>query len=124
MQKLAIFMAIGVLLFSGAAKAVDAVEKTGPAKARTFHVLDYGAVGDDKTDNTDAFSSCLKDVIAAGGGRMMIPDGIYRGRIIIPGTKEWITIEIVGESEPTPVWGTIGTFVFPKTNRMIERKKK
>jgi len=55
---------------------------------------------------------------------MFIPDGIYRGRIIIPGTKEWITVEIAGESEPTPVWGTIGTFVFPKTNRMIERKKK
>ena len=55
---------------------------------------------------------------------MFIPDGIYRGRIIIPGTKEWITVEIAGESEPTPVWGTIGTFAFPKTNRMIERKKK
>lgn len=120
MQKLAIFMAIGVLLFSGPAKAVDAGEKAGPAKARTFNVLNYGAVGDDKTDNTDAFSACLKDVIAAGGGRMMIPDGIYRGRIIIPGTKEWITIEIVGESEPTPVWGTIGAFPMPNNGTIIK----
>ena len=51
---------------------------------------------------------------------MFIPDGIYRGRIIIPGTKEWITVEIAGESEPTPVWGTIGTFAFPKNGTIIK----
>jgi len=89
-------------------------------KSRTFNVLNYGAVGDDKTDNTAAFSACLKAVIAGGGGRMFIPDGIYRGRIIIPGTKEWITVEIAGESEPTPVFGTIGTFVFPKNGTIIK----
>ena len=88
--------------------------------ARVFNVLNYGAVGDDKTDNTEAFSACLKAVFAVGGGKMFIPDGIYRGRIIIPGTKEWITVEIAGESEPTPVWGTIGTFVFPKNGTMIK----
>ena len=54
------------------------------SNARTFNVLDYGAKGDDQTDNTEAFSACLKAVIEAGGGRMFIPDGIYRGRIIIP----------------------------------------
>jgi hypothetical protein len=89
-------------------------------KSRTFNVLNYGAVGDDKTDNTAAFSACLKAVIAGGGGRMFIPDGIYRGRIIIPGTKEWITVEIAGESEPTPVFGTIGAFVFPKNGTIIK----
>jgi hypothetical protein len=89
-------------------------EKTTKAEgtrgSRTFNVLNYGAKGDDKTDNTEAFSACLKAVIEAGGGRMYLPDGVYRGRIIIPGTKKWITVEIVGESEPTPVWGTIGAF--------------
>jgi hypothetical protein len=88
--------------------------------AATFNACDYGAVGDDKTDNTEAFSACLKAVIAAGGGKMFIPDGIYRGRIVIPGTKAWITVEIAGESEPTPVWGTIGTFVFPKNGTIIK----
>ena len=97
-----------------------AVAPAATVKSRTFNVLNYGAVGDDKTDNTEAFSACLKAVIAAGGGRMFIPDGIYRGRIIIPGTKEWITVEIAGESEPTPVWGTIGTFVFPKNGTIIK----
>ena len=69
-------------------------EKTFTINSRTFNVLDYGAMGDDATDNTAAFSACLNAIIAAGGGRMFLPDGIYRGRILIPGTKEWITIEI------------------------------
>jgi pimeloyl-ACP methyl ester carboxylesterase len=96
---------------------------TTQAKARnsrTFNVLDYGAKGDDKTDNTEAFSACLEAVIAAGGGRMFIPDGIYRGRIIITGTKAWITVEIIGESEPTPVFGTIGAFPFPANGTIIK----
>lgn len=92
----------------------------GPRSSRTFNVLDYGAKGDDKTDNTEAFSACLEAVLEAGGGRMFIPDGIYRGRIIIPGTKAWITVEIIGESEPTPVFGTIGAFPFPKNGTIIK----
>ncbi|QTN30918.1 hypothetical protein HZ994_00775 [Akkermansiaceae bacterium] len=87
---------------------------------RLFNAKDYGAVGDDKSDNTEAFSACLDAVIQEGGGRMLIPDGVYRGRIIIPGTKEWITVEIVGESEPTPVFGTIGAFPFPKNGTIIK----
>jgi len=78
----------------------------------TFTVLDYGAVGDDKTDNTAAFSACLKAVIEAGGGRMYLPAGVYRGKITIPPFQaaSWIAIEIVGESQPAPVFGTIGSF--------------
>ncbi len=93
------------------------VDTTSP---RVFNVLGYGAVGDDKTDNTEAFSACLKAVIEAGGGRMFIPDGIYRGRIIIPGTKKWITVEIAGESEPTPVFGTIGTIPLQKNGTIVK----
>jgi hypothetical protein len=83
-----------------------------PLRAASFDVTDYGAVGDDGTDNTAVFTACLNAIIAAGGGKMYLPDGVYRGRIIIPpqGGPSWITIEIVGESEPTPVFGTIGSF--------------
>jgi hypothetical protein len=41
-----------------------------PAHAVTFNVTAYGAVGDDRTDNTAAFTACLKAVVAAGGGKM------------------------------------------------------
>ena len=87
---------------------------------RVFNAVDYGAVGDDKSDNTKAFSICLGEVIKSGGGRMYLPAGVYRGRIIIPGTKQWITVEILGESEPTPVFGTIGAFPFPKNGTIIQ----
>lgn len=82
-----------------------------PLRAATFDVKNYGAVGDDSTDNTTAFTACLNAVIKAGGGKMYLPDGVYRGRITVPPVSEpsaTIAIEIVGESEPPPVFGTIG----------------
>lgn len=97
----------GVIPSSGDEEAPARVDG---AKTRVFNVLGYGAVADDKTDNTRAFSACLEAIVGAGGGRMILPNGVYRGRIIIPGIKDWMTIEIAGESEPTPVFGTIGSF--------------
>ncbi len=85
-----------------------------------FNVKDYGAVGDNRTDNTEAFSACLKAVKEAGGGRIRIPAGTYCGRIIIPSSKKWMTIELTGESEPTPVFGTIGAFPFPTNGTIIK----
>ncbi len=83
-------------------------------QAATFNVTNYGAVADDKTDNTAAFTKCMDAIIAAGGGKMLIPEGVYQGRIIIPPVSKpapsWITVEIVGEGSPTPVFGTIGNF--------------
>src|SRR6478672_4972949 len=81
---------------------------------RVFNVRDFGALADDQTDNTAAFSKCLDALIADGGGQMVLPAGVYRGRIVIPPVSKpipsWITVEIVGEGEPTPVFGTIGNF--------------
>ncbi|MEY4566095.1 MAG: hypothetical protein RLY14_1065 [Planctomycetota bacterium] len=119
-----ILMTLGGCLATGTALSQDASEKktanANTVQARVFHAIQYGAVGDDHTDNTAAFSACMKDIIEAGGGRMLIPNGIYRGRIIIPGTKKWITVEIVGESEPTPIFGTIGSFEFPNNGTIIK----
>lgn len=104
---------------TGVAGGTERASATGSGRPRVFHVTDYGAAGDDRTDNTAAFSTCLQAVVAAGGGRMYLPDGVYRGRIEIPPVSAsvpgWITVEIVGASEPTPVFGTIGAF--PLQNR-------
>ncbi|MCE9609060.1 MAG: glycoside hydrolase family 55 protein [Chthoniobacter sp.] len=123
-----VLIAIGGLLLTGGAFAVDADAKDSPTagtvKSRVLNALNYGAVGDDKTDNTEAFSACLKAVIAAGGGRMVLPDGVYRGRIIIPAVSKpipsWITIEIVGESEPAPVFGTVGSFPLQQNGTIVK----
>lgn len=92
----------------------DEAHPSRSGRPRVFNALDYGAVGDDETDNTAAFSACIEAVIQAGGGRMELPDGVFRGRIIIlPVSRplpSWITVEIVGAVEPTHVFGTIGSF--------------
>ena len=91
-----------------------APSRAAEAPAVVFDARAYGAVGDDATDNTAAFSRCLADVVAAGGGRMTIPAGVFRGRIIVPPVgrpaPSWISVEIVGAKEPVPVFGTIGDF--------------
>jgi len=128
MWKTMVLITMGSLLFAGAVVSVDGGENksstAAAVKSRTFNVLNYGAVGDDKTDNTEAFSACLKAVIEAGGGKMYLPDGVYRGRITIPPVSKplpsWITIEIVGESEPTPVFGTIGSFPLQDNGTIVK----
>jgi len=98
------------------------ISRSGPAEATAFNVLRYGAVGDGKTDNTGAFSACLKAVIDAGGGRMYLPAGVYCGRITIPAVEapKWISLEIVGESQPASVFGTVGRLELPSNNTIIK----
>jgi len=127
MKKTVVLITIGGWLLAGAAVAVDGGGETsssaGTATSRTFNVLEYGAMGDDETDNTEAFSACLKAVVAAGGGRMVLPDGVYRGQITIPPVSKplpsWLTIEIIGESEPATVWGTVGSFPLQQNATII-----
>lgn len=124
MLKITVLMTLcGWLMAVGALSTAAAEEKptrVDDAKSGVFNVLNYGAVADDKTDNTGAFSTCLKAIVEAGGGRMILPNGSYRGRIIIPGSKKWITIEIAGGSEPTPVFGTIGAFPLQSTGTILK----
>ena len=117
----------GIAGLAGIAKTcicVGFLVATLPLQAATFNVASYGAVADDSTDNTAAFTACLNAIIAAGGGRMYLPDGVYRGRITIPPVSQpipsWIAIEIVGESEPPPVWGTIGSFPLRQKGTIIK----
>jgi polygalacturonase len=45
---------------------------------RTFPVTDYGAVGDNSTDCTNAFREAVAACNAAGGGRVLVPQGTFR----------------------------------------------
>jgi polygalacturonase len=44
---------------------------------REFAVTDYGAVGDDRTDCTAAFRDAIAACSRAGGGRVVVPAGIF-----------------------------------------------
>jgi len=89
---------------------------------RTFNVVEYGAAGDGKTDDTQAFSACLEAVIEAGGGRMYLPAGVYLGRIVIPaaGRDNWVPLEIAGESQPVMLFGTVGRTEMPNNNAIVK----
>lgn len=44
---------------------------------RNFNVTDYGAVGDGKTDCSQAINKAISGANKAGGGRVVIPQGIF-----------------------------------------------
>ena len=45
---------------------------------RTFLLTDFGAVGDGTTLNTEAFTQAIAAVKKAGGGKLVVPKGIFR----------------------------------------------
>ncbi len=44
---------------------------------RDFVVTEYGAVGDGQKDNTEAFKQAIEACNAAGGGRVVVPEGNF-----------------------------------------------
>ena len=64
-----------------AAVDVSAAEHVKPALPdipdRTFTLTDFGAVGDGRTMNTDAFTKAIAAVDKAGGGRLVVPKGVF-----------------------------------------------
>jgi len=59
------------------ANAIVAGTKLPVIPDRTFSVLDYGARGDNSTDNTAAFASAITAANQAGGGTVVVPSGTY-----------------------------------------------
>ena len=63
---------------------VAAAEPVAPALPkipnRTFLLTDFGALPDGRTLNTDAFRRAVAAVARAGGGRLVVPTGVYRTR--------------------------------------------
>jgi polygalacturonase len=79
---LAIAAALTPAGFCGATLDVFAAENVKPAlpviPSRTFVVTDFGAVGDGRTLNTDAFKKAIAALDRAGGGKLIVPKGIFR----------------------------------------------
>jgi len=52
-------------------------QRTNHPEERIFNILDYGAVGDGITLNTDAINRTIEACFKAGGGRVIIPEGNF-----------------------------------------------
>ena len=59
-----------------AAKIVARIQPPSFPK-RDFNLKRYGAVGDSRTDATQAIARSIADCAAKGGGRIVIPKGVY-----------------------------------------------
>ena len=44
---------------------------------RTFNIVDFGAIGDGHTLNTDMFAETIQSCVKAGGGKIIVPQGIW-----------------------------------------------
>ena len=49
---------------------------------RVYNIADYGAVGDNKTDCSEAIQKAITACSEGGGGKVLIPEGIYQTKAI------------------------------------------
>jgi polygalacturonase len=72
----------GATLGFSATVNVASAENVKPALPsipdRTFALGDFGAVGDGVTMNTEAFKKAIAAVEKAGGGKLIVPKGVFR----------------------------------------------
>lgn len=64
----------------------DWIAEPDPREAGFFNIRDFGAVGDGRTDDTDAFRSAMAYIASRNGGTVRVPDGEYivSGPIALP----------------------------------------
>ena len=84
------FLAIVFLLFS------CSIQKEKSQNA-VYNILDYGAVADGKTINTASFQQAIDEANAAGGGKVIVPPGVYMSGCIQ--LKSNITLELLPGSK-------------------------
>lgn len=74
----------------------------------TVNVKDYGAKGDGTTDDTGAIQNAINTVYTAGGGTVVIPEGIFRVSSL---TRLWgssVSVNIVGSGMASTVLKKLG----------------
>src|SRR4051794_23386599 len=68
-------LALAVMFSAALARRSLASDAASPV--RVFSITDFGAVGDGKTMNSDAFQKAIQACSAAGGGRVTVPAGTF-----------------------------------------------
>jgi polygalacturonase len=74
-------LAFNVPIATAAGVDVSAAEHVRPALPkipnRTFKLESFGAVGDGRTMNTEAFTKAIDAIAKAGGGQLVVPKGVF-----------------------------------------------
>ncbi len=80
----------------------------------TWNVVEYGAKGDGRTDDTAAFQRALDAAGKAGGGIVLVPRGVYRfaGHLNVPSA---VTLKGIWESVPPTTACGIPVYPSPPT---------
>lgn len=83
------------------------------------YVTDFGAVGDDSTDNQAAFEAAIAHVSSLGGGTVKVPEGTFRvsDELTLPAR-----VSIIGEGQDTAIRTTSATaaILVPSGNQFIQ----
>ena len=100
-----------------------------------FDVTDSGATGDGTTGDTSAVQAAIDAAIAAGGGVVYFPRGVYKiggalqdtsrsnAQLLLPRVNlsaEQITVELRGEFPPPAVISVIGAMTLPDNHSIIK----
>lgn len=90
----------------GLSALAGAQQSPSPAQPGLVTVRDFGAVGDGRTDDTDAFQRAIDAVGKLGGGVVTVPTGSYKllGRITV---KQGVTLEGVLRAPATSADGSV-----------------
>ena len=75
-----------------AASTVPPPDKS-PARDPVFNVRDFGAVGDGRTKDTAAIQKTLDACAAAGGGTVVVPEGVYLTGSVALGSNTTLKLE-------------------------------
>ena len=60
----------------------DALNNLSANLPSYFNIEDYGAIGNDSTDNTTAIQDCIDACLADGGGTVFVPPGTFKTHTI------------------------------------------
>lgn len=100
---------------NGSARAMMAVLKA--ALGHVVSLKDYGAVGDDSTDNTTAIQDAVDDLSSLGGGTVLVPEGTFRsGQIALASN---VCFEGVGWSSILKLKNSGNNYLLANTNAAV-----